>query len=424
MSSEYDSDSASDNGDTDWTGEYFNGKYIAISEIGSGSYATVWLSYEIDKKEYCAIKISKDSDYKACVKETEVYNIIKEFNNNEYIMTLKNSFDIVHDSVKYHCEIMELMMGSLYSYIKENGKLSLETTLSVISQIILGLETLHNNNIIHGDLKPENILVCGVNKKVSEFIKKLNIEKIMKNKSKKKISEEIKVCVEKIGINLMEYKNISESISDVDFSSETFEEDLCSEDSLSVVLDINSDNTEVNKVDKIKKIEACNIENLKIKIADLGTCVLPTDKRRKQIQTCYYMSPQILLRCEYNTSSDIWALGCTIYELITGKILFNPDNYNGNEDRFHLYMISCCLGQIPEEIINKSRYKDIYFTTDCKRIKGFKYYHYFDLKDNIKKNIRENTDEILIEKIYNIMAECLSWFPNDLKKIKKTISAS
>ena len=50
-----------------------------------------------------------------------------------------------------------------------------------------------------------------------------------------------------------------------------------------------------------------------------------------RIQTIYYMSPEIILgNNNFNEKIDIWSIGCIIYELLTGKYLF--DIYNMNEE--------------------------------------------------------------------------------------------
>jgi serine/threonine protein kinase len=40
------------------------------------------------------------------------------------------------------------------------------------------------------------------------------------------------------------------------------------------------------------------------------------------IQTRYYRAPEIILGNKFNEKIDLWSVGCTIYELASGKILF------------------------------------------------------------------------------------------------------
>lgn len=42
-----------------------------------------------------------------------------------------------------------------------------------------------------------------------------------------------------------------------------------------------------------------------------------------QVVTLHYRSPELLLQCNYNTSVDIWAIGCTFLELYTRQPIFN-----------------------------------------------------------------------------------------------------
>lgn len=65
-------------------------------------------------------------------------------------------------------------------------------------------------------------------------------------------------------------------------------------------------------------------------------------KRKKQLlggtrefaSTCigtpYYMSPEIFKNHPYNDKSDVWALGCLLYELLTLKHAFDAQRYLPN----------------------------------------------------------------------------------------------
>ena len=63
--------------------------------------------------------------------------------------------------------IMWMMMplcefGDLNDFYRKR-EASLETNLEVMKQIMIGIEYLHNQNIVHRDIKPGNILVASEN---------------------------------------------------------------------------------------------------------------------------------------------------------------------------------------------------------------------------------------------------------------------
>jgi hypothetical protein len=85
-------------------------------------------------------------------------------------------------------------------------------------------------------------------------------------------------------------------------------------------------NNKENKQDNDENYEFIKrfLENPIIKLTDFGLMQKQTDKCRT-IQTRYYRAPEVLLGCKYDKNIDFWSLTCTIYELITGKILFDVE---------------------------------------------------------------------------------------------------
>jgi len=104
------------------------------------------------------------------------------------------------------------------------------------------------------------------------------------------------------------------------------------------------------------------LAGISIKISDLGTCLLLKSLRYREIQTRHYRAPEVILRLKYDEKCDLWSIGCCLYELLTGKVLFNPDETRTIScDRFHICDFISKLGMIPSTMIETSPRRDTFF---------------------------------------------------------------
>ena len=88
-------------------------------------------------------------------------------------------------------------------------------------------------------------------------------------------------------------------------------------------------------------------KNLEVKIGDLGVAkkLNQTNFAKTFIGTPYYLSPELCSEKPYNDKSDIWAIGCILYELCTYKHPFNAKSQgalilrilNSNPERINQY---------------------------------------------------------------------------------------
>ena len=64
-----------------------------------------------------------------------------------------------------------------------------------------------------------------------------------------------------------------------------------------------------------------------------------------------YRPPENIMNTFYNEKSDIWGMGCIIFELLTGEYLFDIDRElsDNQKDRQHLHQMCETLGKIPKE---------------------------------------------------------------------------
>ncbi|KAK7429366.1 U4/U6 small nuclear ribonucleoprotein prp4 [Neonectria magnoliae] len=84
------------------------------------------------------------------------------------------------------------------------------------------------------------------------------------------------------------------------------------------------------KPDNILVNESRNV----LKICDLGTAIDRSDAATAHTEITpylvsrFYRAPEIILGMPYDYAVDMWSIGCTLYELYTGKILFTGDSNN------------------------------------------------------------------------------------------------
>ena len=157
-------------------------------------------------------------------------------------------------------------------------------------------------------------------------------------------------------------------------------------------------------------------EAFDVKISDMGGCMINEgEQKRKNQQTCYYMAPELILKLPYNESADMWALGCILYEIVCGKILFDPSKYDGNEDRYHLHLIESLIEPVPEHMKKLSTYKDVIFSSNMKRIKGFDELIKKDIKNDLVNYLlpKHNKDLKQITSFCDFLFQCLSKDTND-----------
>ncbi|KAA0174476.1 hypothetical protein FNF27_04072 [Cafeteria roenbergensis] len=59
-------------------------------------------------------------------------------------------------------------------------------------------------------------------------------------------------------------------------------------------------------------------------VVDLGNACWVDKHFTDDVQTRQYRSPEVTLGAGYDTSADVWSLGCMVFEMLTGELLFDP----------------------------------------------------------------------------------------------------
>ncbi|KAL6718916.1 U4/U6 small nuclear ribonucleoprotein prp4 [Lecanora helva] len=107
------------------------------------------------------------------------------------------------------------------------------------------------------------------------------------------------------------------------------------------------------KPDNILVNESRNL----LKICDLGSASDATENEITQyLVSRFYRAPEIILGMPYDFAIDVWSIGCTLFELYTGKILFT-----GRSNNQMLRAIMECRGKFSHKTLRKAQFASFHF---------------------------------------------------------------
>ncbi len=140
------------------TGSEFANRYQIIEELGKGGMGKVYRALDKKLNEEVAIKLIKPEI--AADKRT-----LERFGNELRLARKISHRNIgrMYELMEYagvHYITMEYVPGQdLRSLVRQTGKLTAETAVSIAKEICEGLAEAHRLGVVHRDLKPSNILI-------------------------------------------------------------------------------------------------------------------------------------------------------------------------------------------------------------------------------------------------------------------------
>jgi serine/threonine-protein kinase SRPK3 len=406
---------SSDYADEELGDEYYgmilDNRYILLHKIGTGGFASVWMSYYMNdpkKQYYYAIKIQNPEYYDEGKLEVDTFLKISDI-QSEYLINMIEHFEFkpFENKIIAICMVFELMACSLYQLIRR-GKykkgLSPEIVYNISLQIIKGVKDIHNKlKLIHTDIKPENILIKGYEKNIKILINEID-KYNLSNMYKEILYNEKNNC----SLSLKKRKNVKKLKEIVNNKMK---------DQVILIMDQIKQESK-NGSDSEKELEDEDMDNIKVVISDFGSIVDLNDYDKKaEIQTRYYRAPEIILKCGFDEKCDLWSLGCTIYEILTGDILFDPEKDNNYSiDFHHIYWFYEICGDIPKWMIEKSDRRKDFFNKNGKLLVNKP--ETWDIKQVIKEEKQIDCDNIAhdnekLETVINMIDSMLKINPNE-----------
>ena len=333
---------------------------------------------------------------------------------------------------------------------KSLGGIPTNLVRQIVKQMLLAMDYVHHCGVIHTDLKPENILVEV--KDVNNIIKSIetnHLSKLASCKNKFGFRKNTKGTASNSISASMKSSRTTSVVSNNSVGSGAYKKSknstLCKTDcpvrsskpfmtSISndvFFKDVNYEEPKTKTSNKSSRsatpptsAASCSSiaehgqtedqNNISIKIADLGNATFSHTHFTNQIQTRQYRSPEIILKYKsWGSSTDLWSIGCIIFELITGDYLFDP--YDGkffDKDEDHLAQIIELLGAFPSDqyLVDcklTSKYFKLHPTTNKVILKNIDNLKFWSLTDVFVEKYKFDKDDIQVQLISDLILRCL-----------------
>ena len=363
-------------------------RYICLFFLSKGAFSSVWVVYDIVDFKLRSAKIFHNSP-------DEFYN---EKLIYEKINTIKNKnivecYDIFEDN-NLMIIITELLGVSLMDIINDmydrRYSLFIHNIKFMFTQILNGVREIHSHGIIHADIKPDNILLDILPSKIitlKKTLEELHLQDLYTTIYNSLIPEDYETFTKnkkKMVKRKIKTKTIR-TIRDYLFEKNDFNE-------ISKLKIENTDYIGYNT-------EILYTQHYTLKMIDFSNSEFLNNISQTELYIRSYRPIENILNIDYNKKSEIWAIGCLFYELITGVPLFNIKSGVGETEKNidHIYNIleTFKTQNYNYKCIENSDFYDNFFTNRTLKIKDR--YEVLDLK---QKLIHKSIIEIEVDDIY------------------------
>ena len=133
-------------------------RYEIVEVVGTGGMSTVYKAKDLRLQRAVALKVLK-SEFSNDMNFVSKFRVEAQASAALSHPNIVNVYDVCEDDGKYFI-VMELVEGiTLKDYIRQRGRLDMNTAIDFSIQIASGLAAAHENHVIHRDIKPQNIIV-------------------------------------------------------------------------------------------------------------------------------------------------------------------------------------------------------------------------------------------------------------------------
>lgn len=286
----------------------------------------------------------------------------------EFVRHILDDFDVCGPSgYWHHCFVFRAAACTISDLIRVKGPLPVDAAIPILRNVIRGVDFLHNVvHLVHTDVKASNVVV--------PF----------------RSAEPLEMFVRSLG------KDSCKPKKSPDGQRRTY---------LTRTMPIDSQRGWGAPV-----------------LGDLGEArLLPLDKNftaEDMVGAYANRAPETVLWLDWGHEVDIWAVGCLVANLLTGRDLFDGPPAQGDwSDSWHVAQMVAQLGPPPTSILSRSKISKQYFDNEG----GWRYRDGYALPDISLEQKLGRVDEELRGVITDFLRGILTWDADEREKPRQLL---
>lgn len=288
-------------------GHVLQSRYQVVAKLGYGTGSTVWLSRDLRENKYWVLKVHVNTLKHN--QELEVYRHLasgnEEHPGRDHVRQLENSFKLRGPNGEHDVFVMKPLGMSLRTLQEmQKGHVFQKDLVTVaLSQVLLGLNFLHEAGVIHTDLHSDNLLIGITDDSILSTVEE---NEVQKPSARKQIGDTV--------IYVSRYM-----------------------------------------LGGAGPLTICDFGQARI-----------CNEQRGNAMPVPYRAPEVILDMPWGCAVDTWAVGLLAWDLLEGKSIFRIYDHESEElnDAHHLAAMTALLGPPPPEFLKRSEKTGIYWTKD------------------------------------------------------------
>eukprot|EP01120_Amphizonella_sp_Union-15-10_P000909 TRINITY_DN10985_c0_g1_i1.p1 TRINITY_DN10985_c0_g1~~TRINITY_DN10985_c0_g1_i1.p1 ORF type:complete len:508 (+),score=103.30 TRINITY_DN10985_c0_g1_i1:89-1612(+) len=337
--------------------KFFNERYIVLSKLGWGHFSTVWSSKDSVRNVKVALKIVKSASHytDAALDEIKILSKILSEDPTGVVpcIRMQDHFTVLGPNGKHVCMVFEHLGVNLLTLIR----------LYENSGLPMPLVKIFTKQVLTG--------LAFLHEKCGIIHTDLKPENILLHKTPFQIKNQIRS------------------------SSSAFDSMPVSDEDLRVCF---------------------GGSGFRCKIIDFGNACWTTEHFNEQVQTRQYRSPEVILGCDYDCSIDVWSLGCIVFELVSGDLLFQPkegeDFYKDDDHLAQMIELLEIDANESPSFMKSGKFWNDYFD-DKGELRRVKELNFWGLKQVFVE--KYDMDENQVKDLYHFLLGMLKWNPKTRK---------